>query len=185
MGRRIVFAWVLAVAACRGEPAPASPSPAPSKAAEPAKADPPDAKQPVEEASRTSKPDDDPPPEPSPDPPPTGPALDAAAVPADLHKRWPAFSAANLADNQSRKTLDSLVTDGKPSVTSTPCAEAAKTAKSRLDNGNDLLYGDVPTVAAHAGNCWAIHIPGLMGPTLELVLRPDGEIMLAVMILEG
>ena len=182
MGRRVV-ALALALVGCRGEPAPESPPAEPSSAKAEVPPAEPSEPEVAEEEPRTSEPEVD---EPTPDKAtPTGPALTSGAVVADLQKRWPTFSAAHLADNASRKTLDGLVADGKPSVTTKSCTDAAKAAQAFLDNGNDLLYGEVATVTGRSGNCWALHIPGLMGPSLELVLREDGEVLIAVMILEG
>ena len=180
MGRRVA-ALVLAVAGCRGEPAPASEKPEPTEPppSEPAK---PQTPEPVEDEPRTSEPDiEERPVQESP----IAKPLESGAVAAHLQKHWPAFSAAHVTDRASAKMLDGLVADGKPSVATKSCAEAAKAANAVLDNGNDLLYGDIATVAARSGDCWAVHVPGMMGPSLELVLRTDGEVLLAIMILEG
>lgn len=164
MGRRIA-ALVVAIAGCRGEPAPEKPEPTKPAPSEPKK---PEA---VED-------------EPTMEETPIAEPLEAGAVAAHLQKHWPAFSAAHI-DAESAKMLDGLVAEGTPSVAQRSCAEAAKAAKAILDNGNDLLHGDIATVAARPDACWAVHVPGMMGPSLELVLRPDGQVLLAIMILEG
>lgn len=162
---------MLVVAGCRGEPVSEKPEPTkPSERTEPQAVEEPREpeaeEQPVQET-------------------PIAEPLESGAVAAHLQKHWPAFSAANIADRESAKMLDGLVSDGSPSVAKKSCAEAAKAAQAVLDNGNDLLHGDLATVAARTDDCWAVHVPGMMGPSLELILRADGEVLAAIMILEG
>jgi hypothetical protein len=163
-------------------PPPSAPAPEPESAPAP---EPESAPAPAPAPEPGSAPAPEPEPEPASEPAPaprstpSRAARDGASI-AAVKAHWASMPKDRGAALENRDLIDELLTR-PPSVVSRDCAAAREMILSR--GPTTIVYGRVEDLGD--GVCRVVTFPGLLGPGLQAVLRPDRRVRLLRIVHEG